>query len=111
MAYLFLTILLAFFQQPADLSTRFSRAVELQQQGKLEEAAQAYRALLKEKPDYFEALANLGVVQARQGRYEDAVASYGAALKLSPQSLPIRLNLGIAYYRAGQFEKAVEIFE
>jgi tetratricopeptide (TPR) repeat protein len=116
MAHLILIILLTFgLQQPvdrsADLAERFSRAVELQQQGKLDEAAEAYRALIKLKPDYFEALANLGVVLARQSRFEEAVASYQSALKLAPQSAPIRLNLGIAHYRAGQFEKAVEIFE
>ncbi len=115
MTQLVLTILLAFTflpQQPAeDVAAQFQRAVTLQQQGKLAEAADEYRALLKRKPDYLEAHANLGVVLARLGKYEEAVASYEAALKLSPQMTPLLLNLGIAHYRAGQFAKAIESFE
>lgn len=105
----FLTASLA-FQQPADPTVRFNRAIALQQQGKLEEAAAEYRALLKGKPDYAEAHANLGVVLARLGRYKEAVTAYETAYKLAPHLTPILLNLGIAYYRAGQFAKAAEVF-
>lgn len=110
----FLLIFVVLFSpavQQADVSAQFNRAVALQQQGKLEEAAAEYRALLKLKPDYAEAHANLGVVLARLGKYDEAVASYESALKLAPQLTPILLNLGIAHYRAGQFAKAIEIFE
>lgn len=98
-------------QAAADISAQFNRAVALQQQGKLAEAADEYRALIKRKPDYVEAHANLGVVQSRLGNYEEAVASYEAALKLAPQLMPILLNLGIAHYRAGKFAKAIESFD
>src|SRR5262249_43284555 len=100
-------------QQPqlADLSARFNRAVELQQQGRLSEAADEYRALLKIKPDYVEAHANLGVVLSHLGRYDEAIAAYESAIKLAPQLTPIQLNLGIAHYRAGQFAKAIAVFE
>ena len=46
-------------QQAPDLSTQFQEAVALQQQGKLTEAAAAYRTLLKRHPAYVEAQANL----------------------------------------------------
>lgn len=115
MMHLVLTFLLAFTflqQHPADdVAAQFQRAVSLQQQGKLAEAADEYRALLKRKPDYIEAQANLGVVLARLGQYEESVAAYSAALKLAPQMTPILFNLGIAHYRAGQFAKAIESFE
>lgn len=113
MIHLVLTFILAFTfppQQPAeDVAAQFQRAVALQQQGKLAEAADEYRALLKRKPDYAEAQANLGVVQARLGQYEEAIAAYTAALKLAPQLAPIRLNLGIAHYRAGQMQQAADV--
>ena len=100
--FLLLTITFAFLPaQTPDPAAQFSRAVQLQQQGKLTEAADEYRAALKTKPDYLEAHANLGVVLARLGKYEEAVASYESALKLAPQLMPILLNLGIAHYRAG----------
>ncbi|MDX2031569.1 MAG: tetratricopeptide repeat protein [Blastocatellia bacterium] len=107
---LFFVILFA-AAQASDAEARFNRAIALQQEGKLAEAADEYRAALKIRPAYLEAHANLGVVLARLGRYEEAVASYESALKLAPQLLPILLNLGIAHYRAGQFPKAIDVFE
>lgn len=93
--------------QQTDLAAEFSRAVALQQAGSLREAADQYRAVIKLKPDYAEAHANLGVVLSRLGDYAGAVASYEAALRLKPELKPILLNLGIAHYRAGRPEPAV----
>ena len=98
-------------EQAQDLSAQFNRAVQLQQQGKLIEAAEEYRALLKIKSDYVEAHANLGVVLSQLGRYDEAIVAYESALKLAPQLTPILLNLGIAHYRAGQFNKAIPVFQ
>ena len=115
MIHLVLTFLLAFTflpqQAAADGAAQFQRAVTLQQEGKFAEAAEEYRALLKRKPDYVEAQANLGVVLARLGKYEEAVAAYTAALKLAPQLTPIQLNLGIAHYRAGQMQQAADVLQ
>ncbi len=99
------------FQQPAEATANFNRAVELQQQGKLNAAADEYRAALRLAPDYAEAQANLGAVLSRLGKYEEAVTAFETALKLNPQLTPIFFNLGIAHYRASQFGKAVEAFE
>ncbi len=104
----FILVALVAFQSAQDAVARFNRAVELQQQGKLDEAAAEYRAALALKPDYPEAQANLGVALARLGKYDEAIAAYEAALQLAPQLTPIRLNLGIAHYRAGQHAKAAE---
>lgn len=98
-------------QQTTDALAQFNRAVALQQEGKLAEAAEVYRALLKEKPEYVEAQANFGVVLARLGKFEEAAAAYETALKLAPQLNQIQLNLGILYYRAKEFEKAINVFD
>jgi tetratricopeptide (TPR) repeat protein len=111
MAHLFLTLFLSLsFLFQNDPVAQFNRALALQQEGKLNEAADEYRALLKLKPDYVEALANLGVVLSRLGRFDEAITAYESAFKLAPHLTPILLNLGIAHYRAGQFAKAVEVF-
>ncbi|MBI3426121.1 MAG: tetratricopeptide repeat protein [Acidobacteria bacterium] len=109
--YLLLAIVITFChaQQASDPAAQFQAAVALQQQGQLDEAAAAYRALLKRKPDYAEAHANLGVVLARLGQYQEAIHAYEAAYKLAPQLTPILLNLGIAHYRAGQFAAACAV--
>jgi tetratricopeptide (TPR) repeat protein len=111
---LLLTLSLALFfmpQQAPETAAKFSRAVELQQQGKLKEAADEYRAVLKLKPDYAEAHANLGAVLARLGNYDEAMTSYQKALQINPGLTPIWLNLGILHYRASQFVKTVETLE
>ncbi|MCI0662814.1 MAG: tetratricopeptide repeat protein [Acidobacteria bacterium] len=113
MAQLFITFLLLTsfaFQQTTDPAAQFRRALALQQDGKLTEAANEYRALIKQKPDYFDAQANLGVVLARLGKYDEAIEAYETAYRLAPHQSQILLNLGIAHYRAGQFGKAVEVF-
>ncbi|MBO0863251.1 MAG: tetratricopeptide repeat protein, partial [Chloracidobacterium sp.] len=117
MAQFILILIFAFFPPPQqrgqapDLSTQFSHAIELQQQGKLSEAAEEYRAILKTNPSYAEAHANLGVVMARLGNFDEAVASYEAALRLNPKLTQVLLNLGILHYRANRYEKAVETLE
>jgi tetratricopeptide (TPR) repeat protein len=113
MAHILLIFLItasSIFPQSSDPAAQFNRALQLQQEGNLNESAAAYRALLKEKPDYVEAHANLGVVLARLGKYEEAIAAYENAYRLAPHLTPILLNLGIAHYRAGQFAKAIEVF-
>jgi tetratricopeptide (TPR) repeat protein len=113
MAHVLFTIFLianVVLQQTLDPGGQFNRAVALQQEGKLSEAADAYRALLKQKPEYVEAQANLGVVLSRLGRYDEAIAAYETAYRLAPNLTQILLNLGIAHYRAGQFARAAEIF-
>jgi len=107
----FIIAVLVAFQQSQDATAKFNRAVELQQQGKLVEAAAEYRAALSVKSNYPEAQANLGVVLARLGKYDEAIAAYESALKLAPHLTPILLNLGIAHYRAGKFDRAVTVFQ
>src|SRR5262245_11491188 len=100
--------ILVLAQQPDDVSTRFSRGVQLQQQGNWKEAEAEFRAVLVAAPAYAEAHANLGAVLSRLGEYEGAIAAYEAALKLKPGLTPVLLNLGIAHYRAGQFQRAID---
>jgi tetratricopeptide (TPR) repeat protein len=92
---------------PSEAAKHFSRAVELQQGGRLDAAAEEYRTSIKLQPDYAEAHANLGVVLARLGRFDEAAASYETALRYKPELIPIHLNLGILYHRARQFDKAI----
>jgi tetratricopeptide (TPR) repeat protein len=104
-------VVISLFQQPGEITARFKRAIELQRQGALEEAAAEYRAVIKSAPGYAEAHANLGAVMSRLGRYAEAVAGYEEALRLNPQLTPILLNLGIAHYRAEQFAKAAAVLD
>ena len=91
-------------------AAHFGRAVELQRAGELRQAAAEYRIAIAKKPDYVEALANLGSVLSRLGQYQESVEAYERALKIAPNLTPLLLNLGIAHHRAGVFDKAAEVF-
>ena len=47
--------------------------IALQEQGKLEEAIEAYNKALSIKPDYAEAYNNMGIVLQEQGNLEEAI--------------------------------------
>ncbi|MCW5969579.1 MAG: tetratricopeptide repeat protein [Blastocatellales bacterium] len=98
-------------QQQPDAAAQFNRAVQLQQQGRFAEAADAYRALLEHAPEHTDALANYGATLSRLGRHDESVAAYSKALLLAPQRVEILFNLGIAHYRAGDFSQAAETFK
>jgi Tfp pilus assembly protein PilF len=54
------------------------------EQGKLDEAADEYRAALRSKPRSPEIHANLGAVLALQGRRQEAMDEFNEALRLAP---------------------------
>ena len=70
------------FSQVDAARTHFNRGVELQQQGDLEGARQAYEAALKLAPQRVDALSNLGLVYLNLGGNEKAIAYFGKALAL-----------------------------
>ena len=96
-------------QAPAN-DPHFARGVELQKEGKLQQAIEEYELSLKVTPR-FPVLANLGAVYARLGRYQEAISRYEQALQLAPGQPAITLNLGLAHYKSGDLQKAMALFE
>lgn len=76
------------------------------QEGRLDDAARAYRALRAEAPA--EAAQFLGVLSLRSGRAAEAVAELEAAARALPGDLSTLENLGLAYEAAGLAGKAAE---
>ena len=58
--------------------------ITLQDQGKLEEAIEAYNKALAIKPDYAEAYYNMGLTLQDQGKLQEAVEAYNKALAIRP---------------------------
>lgn len=82
-------------------------AESLYRAGKLDQAIEDYRSLLKQYPDLATLRSDLGAALAAAGRYQEAIVEYEQALKLQP--LPqIRLNLALAYYKAGKITLAAD---
>ncbi|MGC2614349.1 MAG: tetratricopeptide repeat protein, partial [Terracidiphilus sp.] len=105
---LFLTVATALAQSPSqDLR---QSALALEQQGKLAESEQAWRAFLKTHPSDPEPYAHLGLLEARQDHYKEAVPLYRKALALKPNIPGLRLNLGLALFKAGELKAAIPEF-
>ena len=70
--------------------------IALQEQGKLEEAIEAYNKALAIKPDYAEAYNNMGNALQEQGKLEEAIEAYNKALAIKPDYAEAYNNMGNA---------------
>jgi len=80
----------------------------------LERARKCYEQALKMKPDYFEALNNLGTVYYAKKSYRKAIVWYNRALKVdaeSSRSASTYMNRGTAWFSRKQYQKAMEDFQ
>jgi tetratricopeptide (TPR) repeat protein len=84
-----------------------SAAVSLEKQGKLQEAAEAWRAITEQNPADASAFASLGLVLSREGKYAEAAFAYRKAILLKPDLPGVQLNLGLAEFKQGHFEAAL----
>jgi tetratricopeptide (TPR) repeat protein len=86
-------------------------AVSLHQQGRLPEAAAAYRAALARDPNQPDALAMLGIVALQTGRSADAIKLLQAAIAIAPRQPHYHFNLGAAFGQSGQPDQAIAAFD
>jgi len=75
---------------------------------RLDDAAAAYRAALKIKPNNPATLYSLGLVTKDQGRYEEAAPLFANAAVRDPQFGEALVELGIVYEHLGRHEDAVD---
>jgi Flp pilus assembly protein TadD/ADP-heptose:LPS heptosyltransferase len=80
------------------------------QKGNITEAEIAYRRALKLKPDFAEALNNLGILLAATKRFVDAEAAYRRALEIKPDFVEVLNNLGILLWELKRFVEAEAIY-
>src|SRR3954451_6983045 len=85
-----------------------AEAKQLQQAGRLEQAAASYGRALALKPDYAEAHNNLGNVLRGLTRVEEAVRSFRRALEFRRAHARIHSNLGLALGDLGRFAETVD---
>jgi tetratricopeptide (TPR) repeat protein len=79
------------------LAALWQQGVLAQQQNKLSDAAKAYRALLRAKPDAFPAHVNLALVLLRQKENTQGVWHLKRAIALAPREVQPRLLLAQTY--------------
>jgi len=89
----------------------FKRALEVQQDERLDEAIDLYNALLVREPRYLPAYNNLGVALRRRDRFPEAVACYRRALEAEPDNAQSLSNLGNALKDMHRLDEAIATFE
>ena len=79
--------------------------------GRLQDAIESYKQVIRIKPDHTIAYNNLGYAYQMLGRYQDAVEAYKQAIRINPDYADAHYNLGIAYGNIGRAQDAVESFK
>jgi tetratricopeptide (TPR) repeat protein len=87
------------------------RAVATYQRGRLGEANDLARAILRVKGDYFDALHLIAVISTQQRRLDEALASYDRALALKPDHAEALFNRGITLHELKRFDEALASYD
>ena len=78
-----------------------------QEQGKFDEAIQAYTKTIEINPLGYKAYHNLGVVYEHQGATDEAVQHYEKAIEIYPQYVDAHFNLANIYHKKGALDNAI----
>jgi tetratricopeptide (TPR) repeat protein len=98
-------------RQPGSPYSQNNLGIALAGAGRPREAAAAFAAAVRLKPDYAEAHNNLGLAWAETGQAERAIAEYREALRFRPHYPEAQANLGVALAGAGRLAEAAGLFE
>ncbi|MGH8681737.1 MAG: tetratricopeptide repeat protein [Burkholderiales bacterium] len=96
---------------PKDPRGRFLKGVILAEQGRSDEARDAFFALTQDHPEFAEPYNNLAVLYAARGEYERARAMLESAIRVNPEYATAYENLGDVYARLASqaYEKAAKL--
>ncbi|MBQ9271176.1 MAG: tetratricopeptide repeat protein [Alphaproteobacteria bacterium] len=89
----------------------FQKAVELQQNGALNEAEQIYRQILETAPNNADVLNLLGLIAQTRGIHSEAVGYFYKAIENAPQHWPIFFNLAVSLGALGKSLEATEAYQ
>ena len=88
----------------------FNEAIEETKNGRLEVAKGLYLGILEEKPDYVEALNNLGVIAMRQDNLDEALSAFRKCLGYKKDYAKAYNNIGLVMMTRGDTKVAEEYF-
>ncbi len=93
------------------LTEILKRAMEALRAGRLDDAALSCKTALKSRPDSFDALHLMGLIEARRGDYREAVRLIGRAVKANPRVAAAHLNLGNAHAALNRHDDALASYD
>jgi glutathione synthase/RimK-type ligase-like ATP-grasp enzyme len=95
---------------PDDIGLFFGRACCLEDLGRIDEAVQAYVAVLNRQPTHFGGLTNLGSLLLEHGRPADSTPYLEAAAKLYPADPVALVNLAQLQAERGELDVAIATY-
>ena len=113
-------------KQPADSETYFRKLIDiepgrgdaqlglgnaLQQQGRDDEALEAYKAAAVADPENSSPLVNVANLLGKMGDQSSAQAAYRAVLQSFPERGDVQANLGASLVHSGDYGEAVAAFD
>src|SRR5215469_5333289 len=106
----FLTAMPGLHGQGDDSAHSRLSAIALEQSGQNAEAESVWSAIISADPRNAEALAHMGLLEARQQHLETAIGYYRRAAAIDPDRPGLQMNLGLALFKAAQFPDAIQSF-
>jgi len=95
----------------ARVQAGFQQGLALHQQGRLAQAGESYRQVLKLQPEHHDALHMLGVVAYQTGNPLQAVELIGRAIALNPNNANAHSNHGLALQELMRPAEALESYD
>ena len=92
-------------------SQALQKALRLHREGKLDQAALHYAAILKKRPNHSDAMHYLGVIRFQQGRLPEALDCIRAALKLNPTNASALSSFRLILGKLSRREEALASFD
>ena len=89
----------------------FQKALELQQNGALNEAEQIYRQILETAPNNADVLNLLGLIAQTRGLHNEAINYFYRAADFAPRHFPIYFNLAVSLGALNKYLEATEAYQ
>jgi tetratricopeptide (TPR) repeat protein len=93
------------------LAHRLRQAFAAHQAGDIDEAGQIYAEVLQQRPDNFDALHMLGLLEYQRGDFPKALRLIAAALRSNGNSADAWLHLGLVFHAQGEHQKALASYD
>src|SRR6516162_8819191 len=93
-----------------NLSRLQHQALHSFREGRLDKAERLCAAILEYRPDDFDALQLLGLLNLQRRHTAEALHFLSKALKVNSASAEAMSNLGLALHAMGRFEEAVDCY-